>query len=306
MASEASRRVVAELWQRPANATLSLDEWRYAASAAERAAWAPDLRAATAVAGGVAAEWSWLEPGGDPHGPVVLVFHGGGFIVCNIGTHRRLGAQVAAAAGGRALVVGYRLAPEHPFPAAVEDCVAAYRWVVEDQGVSPERVAFFGDSAGGNLCASATLLARSQGLPVPAALVLASPAPDLTFAGASNRTKRDVDPFSRIDNPSRMLEYYLAGADPTDPLASPIFGDFTGFPPMLVLVGPDETHLDDSRAVVERAVAAGVDATLEVVEGAFHTWLGYAGVVPEADASIERIGAFIAEHTKGVSRGAGS
>lgn len=297
MASDASRRIVAELWQRPPNDTLSLEEWRYAASAAERRAWPPELRAATVVAGGVAAEWSWLVPGGDAEGPVVMVFHGGGYIVCNIGTHRLLGAQVAAAAGGRALVVGYRLAPEHPFPAAVEDCTAAYRWLLEE-GVDAKRIVFFGDSAGGNLCATATLLARQQGLPLPAALVLASPGPDLTFTGASNRSKRDVDPFSRIDNPPRMLEYYLAGHDPTDPLVSSVYADLTGFPPMLVLVGPDETHLDDSAALVERAAAAGVDATLEIVPGAFHTWLGYAGVVPEAGASITRIGKFIVEQTK--------
>jgi acetyl esterase/lipase len=202
---------------------------------------------------------------------------------------------VAAAAGGRALVVGYRRAPEHPFPAAVEDCATAYQWVLSS-GVPPERVAFFGDSAGGNLCLSAALLARQRGATLPAALIPVSPAPDLTFRAPSNTLKADVDPFSRIDNRLRMLEYYLRGTDPLHPLASPLYADLGGFPPMLVLVGPDETHVDDSVDLAERARQYGVDATCEIVEGAFHTWLGYAGVVPEADESIERIGQFIAKH----------
>jgi acetyl esterase/lipase len=231
-------------------------------------------------------------------GPVVLFLHGGGFIVCSIGTHRVLGARVAAGAGGRSLMVGYRLAPEHPFPQPVEDCVAAYRWLLEE-GVAPERIAFFGDSAGGNLCLAAGLLAARDGIPLPAAMVLASPAPDLTFSGPSNVAKRDVDPFSRIDNPARMVEYYLRGADPRDPLASPVFADLTGFPPLLIMVGPDETLVDDCHALAERATKCGVDTELQVVEGAFHTWLGYAGVVPEADDCITRIGTFIAKHTRG-------
>jgi acetyl esterase/lipase len=237
-----------------------------------------------------------LEPAGLDDGPVVLVFHGGGFVVCTAGTHRLLGAQLGAAAGGRALVVDYRLAPEYPFPAAVEDCTAAYRWLL-DEGVAPERVVFFGDSAGGNLCLTAALMARNAGLWMPAAMVLASPAPDLTFSGKSYLTKAAVDPFSRIDNRPRMLAYYLNGADPAQPLASPLFADLSGFPPLLIMVGPDETHVDSCRHLAGRAADHGVDVTLEIVEGAFHTWLGYATTVPEAAASVARIGRFIRERT---------
>jgi acetyl esterase/lipase len=304
MASEASRRVVRQLWRRPLNDSLTLEEWRHAASGASRVPPPPDLRGEAVDASGVEAEWSWLG-GDDPEAagaafiegdaPVVLVFHGGGFIVCDVPTYRLLSAKVAAAAGGRALVVGYRRAPEHPFPAAVEDCATAYGWLL-DLGVDPGRVVFFGDSAGGNLCLSATLLARDRGLPVPGAIVAVSPAPDLTFRAASNTVNRAVDPFSRIDNRERMLDYYLRGADPLHPLASPLYADLTGFPPMLVLVGPDETHVDDSLELADRACAAGVDAVCDIVDGAFHTWLGYFDVVPEADASIARIGRFIGEH----------
>jgi acetyl esterase/lipase len=197
------------------------------------------------------------------------------------------------AVGGRALAVEYRRAPEHVFPAAVADCTTAYRWLLE-QGIAPGRIVFFGDSAGGNLCVSTALLAREQGLPVPAALVPISPgAVDLTEEVPPER--RALDPFSRIDNRPRMLDAYLRGADPAHPLASPLYADLSGLPPMLVLVGPDEACLDVSVELVRRAVEQGGEATCEVVDGAFHTWLGYWGRVPEADAAIERIAAFVRE-----------
>ena len=299
--------MVAELWQRPANDTLTLEQWRYAASGAERAPRPVELHNELVDAGGVAAEWAWLEPsggavGGAGDGPVVLVFHGGGFVVCTAGSFRLLGARLAAAGGGRALVVDYRLAPEHPFPAAVEDCAAAYRWLLAE-GVTAQRVVFFGDSAGGNLCLTTGLLARDEGLPAPAAMVLASPSPDLTYSGATYVTKSAVDPFSRIDNRPRTLGYYLNGADPTQPLASPLFADLSGFPPLLILVGPDEMHVDDCEMLAKQAAVYGVPATLEVVEGAFHTWLGYADTVPEAAASIARIGRFIRDQVPGFRPG---
>jgi acetyl esterase/lipase len=295
MPSEASRQAVADLWQRPSSDGLTVEEMRYGAAWLSREPLQPEWRGEAVDADGVEAEWSWLEPERSADGPVILVFHGGGFIVCDVPSYRRLSSRVAAAAGGRALTIEYRRAPEHPFPAAVEDCATAYGWVLS-QGVDPSRVAFFGDSAGGNLCISVALLARDRGLPMPAVIVPISPAPDLTFAAPSNVTNRDKDPFSRIDNRERMLDYYLRGADPMHPLASPLYGDLRGFPPMLVLVGPDEQHTDASIDLAKRASEQGVDATCEIVDGAFHTWLGYSGTIPEADDSIKRIGAFIADH----------
>jgi epsilon-lactone hydrolase len=295
VASDASRRIVAELWQRPPSDDLTVEDMRYGAAWLSRepaeAAW----RGLAVDADGVEAEWSWLDPEGAEDGPVVLVFHGGGFIVCDVPSYRRLSSRVAAAAGGRALTIEYRRSPEFAFPVPVEDCTTAYAWVLE-RGVEPSRVAFFGDSAGGNLCLSVALLARERGLSMPACIVPISPAADLTFAAPSNEANRDEDPFSRIDNRPRMLEYYLRGADPMHPLASPLYADLRGFPPMLVMVGPHEQHTDGSIDLVRRATAQGVNATCEVVDGAFHTWLGYSGVLPEADDSIKRIGAFIAQH----------
>ena len=291
MASEASRRVVADLWRLPPSRELSLTEWRYAAGWRERLAWPADLSAHEVDAGGVPSEWAWID-GADPDGPIALVLHGGGFIVCSLATHRLLGAEVASAAGGRAFVVDYRLAPEAAFPAAVIDGAAAYLHLL-NSGIDPSRVWFFGDSAGGNLCLASCLQLRDSGVPLPAALVLASPLTDMTFSGASLTSNAPLDPFSRIDDPALMVEYYLAGADAHHPLASPVLGDLTGLPPMLTLVGPDEMLLDDARLLHQTALAAGVDSTLEIVEGGFHTWLGYTGVVPEADASVSRIGDFV-------------
>jgi epsilon-lactone hydrolase len=290
--SAVSRSIVASLWLRPPSQTLSLEEWRHAASAAERAERPAGLRSTAVDAGGVEAEWSWFDTAGDEEGPVVLVFHGGGWIVCSVGTHRVLGATVAAEVGGRALVVGYRRAPEYPFPAAVEDCAAAYEWLL-GSGVGPERVAFFGDSAGGSLCLTTSFLLRRRGLPLPGALVLASPSVDLSTGVEGRSANQDKDPFSRIDCPERVAEWYVAGADPVDPLVSPIYGDFEGLAPMLVMVGPDEQLHDDAVRVVARARSAGVDVTFTEVVGAFHTWLGYVGQLPEADASIAKIGTFL-------------
>ncbi len=296
--SAESRRLVEDLWRRTPSATLTLEEWRFAAGAAARHPRPSWLRTEPVDAGGVPAEWSWRDPDGRPDGPVLLVLHGGGYIVCGIGTHRVLGARLSAAVGGRSLVVGYRLAPEHPFPAAVEDAATAYRWLL-DQGVDPGRIVLFGDSAGGNLCLGTTFLARDRGLPMPAAMVLASPGIDLTFAGGSHEANAGRDPFSRIDAPERVIEWYLAGADPRDPLASPAFGDFAGLPPVLVLVGPDEMLLDDARTTVHRARSAGVEAELVEVVGAFHTWLGHAGSLPEADASVACLAEFIQRKSPG-------
>ncbi len=290
MASREAEKIVAGLWKVPATTDLTLEEWRQAASGMERQALPEGFLTVDVDAGGVEAQWAGWGDLDDPVLPVVLFFHGGGFVVCSIGTHRVLAGRVAAAIGGRALVVGYRLAPEHPFPAGLEDCVSSYRWLLAE-GVDPAQIVFVGDSAGGNLCVAAAVAARDEGLPRPGALVAISPAPDLTFRGPSNVANRPADPFSRIDDMPRIVESYLQGHDPTDPLVSPVFADLTGLPPLLVLVGPDETLRDDAETLAEVASAHGVDTTFEVVDGAFHTWLQHP--VPEADLSIARIGRFL-------------
>ena len=169
MASEERERVVADLWALPSSEGLTVEEWRRAAGWRERLPSPEQLRSVEVVAGGVPCEWeSWEATPTD--GPVICFFHGGGWVLCSIGTHRVLGGRLAGAVGGRTLVVGYRLAPEHPFPAAVHDCAAAYRWLL-DQGIDPQGVTFAGDSAGGNLVVATALALRDQGVELPGALV---------------------------------------------------------------------------------------------------------------------------------------
>jgi acetyl esterase/lipase len=290
--SPESRAVQARLWKLPTTAGLSIDAWRRQTGMPPDFVWPDDLRTEPVDADGVPCEWAWLEGSGDD--PVFLQLHGGGFVLCSIDTHKDEGARVAAACGGRALTVGYRLAPEHPFPAAIDDGVTAYRWLLH-HGVPPERVVVLGDSAGGTLALSMCLRLRDLEVPQPAALVLASPLTDLTATARSITANRDTDPFSRLDDLRRYADLYLQGHDPTDPLASPLFADLTGLPPMLVMVGTGETLLDDSVRLAGRAPTA----ELHCIEGAFHTWLDYIGQIPEADASAALIAEFVARQLAG-------
>ncbi|GAC1353692.1 MAG: alpha/beta hydrolase [Acidimicrobiales bacterium] len=290
--SEASRRIVEHLWTLPGSAGVGLEQWREQAAHGERTPWPSGMRTDAVAGAGVALEWTWFDGTDLAGGPVMVVIHGGGFVLCSIGTHRILGARLARAVGGRSLMVGYRLAPEHPFPAALDDCVAAVRWLY-DQGVGPDRVVLFGDSAGGNLCVEAALALDAAGAPRPRAIVLASPLTDLSASGSSLRTNAAVDPFSRLDDVRRFAELYLDGVETISPLASPLFADLRSLPPLLIQVGLHETLLDDSLRFYDAARAAGVHAEIEVIEGAFHTWLGYGDELPEAAEAIDRMARWV-------------
>jgi acetyl esterase/lipase len=189
-------------------------------------------------------------------------------------------------------MVGYRLAPEHPFPAALDDCVAAVRWL-RAGGVDPARTVLFGDSAGGNLCLATLGVLAAAGDPIPAAAILASPLTDLTGSGASLVANAGMDPFARLDDIARFADLYLGGGDPRHPAASPLFGGLGHLPPVLVQVGLHESLLDDSLRLHAAAVAAGASVELDVIEGAFHTWLNYAGTLPEADEALARMGTWV-------------
>lgn len=247
----------------------------------------PGLRVEGVDAGGVAAEWDDLGP--PPTDRVILFFHGGGYMVCSPATHRYRAARIAASAAGRALVVDYRLAPEHMFPAAVDDAVAAYRWLLAS-GAPAETIAVAGDSAGAGLSMAMLLAAREAGVVLPAAAVLLSPLVDFACTGESHRTRRAQDPFAHVDDFDEFRRAYLGETDPRHPLASPLYGDLANLPPLLIQVGTDEVLLDDARRLAERAAAAGTDVTLEEWPGMFHTWHGYHDQMPEADAAISRIG----------------
>jgi monoterpene epsilon-lactone hydrolase len=233
--------------------------------------------------------------GGDDD-PWVIYFHGGGFRMCSAQSYRAHGSHLAAALRARVLVVDYRLAPEHPFPAAVTDVVAAYRWVL-DQGVAPGRIVAGGDSAGGGLTASLLLAARRDGLPLPAGGILLSAWVDLTNSADSYSRHAETDKLFGRTSADEAAALYLAGHDPRDPIASPVFGDWTGMPPLLVLNGSIETLFDDSVRITETARAAGVDVTHSVYEGMPHVWQTSYPAFPEAVQAVEEMAAFVARVT---------
>ena len=242
-------------------------------------------------AGGVPA--AWVEaPGADP-GRVILYLHGGGYVIGSIDTHRELAGRLSQASGARVLIIDYRLAPENPYPAAVEDAAAAYRWLLADGGAAPARTVIAGDSAGGGLTVAAMLALRDAGDPLPAAGVCLSPWVDMEGIGNSMTAKADVDPMVRKEGLVRMAGLYLDGADPRTPLAAPLYADLSGLPPLLIHVGTAETLLDDSTRLCERARAAGVDVTYESWDDMIHVWHIFAPLLPEGQQAVERVGEYV-------------
>jgi acetyl esterase/lipase len=244
-------------------------------------------------AGGRPAEWV-AAPGASAE-RALLYLHGGGYCIGSLNSHRQLAADLSRAAGLRVLLLDYRLAPEHPFPAAVDDAVAAYRFLL-DGGLDRRRLAIAGDSAGGGLTAATLLALRDRDLPLPGAAALLSPWLDLTQSGESMESRAAADPMVQRDPLQKMADAYLNGADARTPLASPLFADLRHLPPLLIHVGTAETLLDDSRRFADRARAAGVDATLEVWEDMVHVWHAFAFVLPEARDANARIGEFLRRH----------
>jgi monoterpene epsilon-lactone hydrolase len=239
-----------------------------------------------------AAPAEWLRPPSAVPGRVVLYLHGGGYVIGSPRSHRHLAAAIAGAAGASALLLDYRLAPEHPFPAAVEDATAAYRWLL-DQATAPEHIVIAGDSAGGGLTVATVLALREARVPLPAGGVCISPWLDLTCSGASYATKAAADPIVRRAGVEEMARAYLGATPPRTPLASPLFADLRGLPPLLIQVGSDEVLLDDAVQLAERAKAAGVDATLEIYDRMIHVWHWFLPMLDEAQTAVEAIGRFV-------------
>jgi epsilon-lactone hydrolase len=242
------------------------------------------------VIGGIPALWA--VPKGAVWDRVIICFHGGGYMMGSPYSHRKMYGHLAKAVGCRALLVDYRLTPEHQHPAQVDDAVAAYRGLLE-LGVSPAHVLFSGDSAGGGMAIGAQLRARDAGLPLPAGAMTMSAWTDMTLSGASYDANKPKDLLFRREM-VRGLVTMLLGADPdlADPYASPISADLTGLPPVYLQVGGDEALLDDSVVFADRAHKAGIEAKIDVFPDMLHSFQMAAGRAPEADDAVARLAAW--------------
>lgn len=246
---------------------------------------------------GLQCEWL-VAPGADPNRRLLYI-HGGGWSAGDLDSHRPLSARISRAAKAAVLAVHYRLVPEHPFPAGLDDCVHAYRWLRSNgpNGPAEAKTIFIaGDSAGGNLTLATLLACKERNIPLPTGAIPLSAATDFSAAGASFKTRAGIDPIIPAEPAGiqAMGMLYTQGrADPANPLCSPLNGDLRGLPPLLIQVGDAEVLLDDSTRFAAKAKAAGVDATLEVWPDMPHVWQLFGGYLPEADQAIENIGRFV-------------
>ncbi len=234
----------------------------------------------------------WIIPTSAPERPVILYLHGGAWVLSWNVVHRRMVANLCLAAGLQAFAVDYRVAPEHTFPAALDDCVAAYRWLL-GRGIAPGEIVIAGDSAGGNLTLTTLMSLRDAGDPMPALGVCISPSTDLKGTGETFRTKKD--PVVTPEFVLGMRSLYAAGHDPKSPLLSPLYGDLQGLPPLLVHAGGEEMLLSDATRLADAARSAGVDVSLVVWPGMWHVWHLLAPTLPEARQAIAGIATFIRE-----------
>lgn len=234
----------------------------------------------------------WIDPPDAASDKVILFFHGGGFVLGSSQSHKEVLSRLARSAGVRGVAIDQRLAPEHPFPQGLEDCVIAYEWLLK-QGFAASKICFAGDSAGANFVITAMLLARQQGLPLPACGLCWSGWYDLTNSSESFETNVKKDVFVPPGFAGPAAKLYLASADPKNPLASPLFGDLKNFPPLLIQVGDVEVGLDDSRRLHDAAKTAGVDSTLEVWPDMCHIWQFFGQILDEGQEATVRSGEFV-------------
>ncbi|QIZ99803.1 alpha/beta hydrolase [Leifsonia sp. PS1209] len=297
MTTEQRRTLAEQLRLAPAQHPTTIDEMRAGFAA---------LMGSFPVPGGIRTTPTRLadrdavlvEPEADQRPGTLLYFHGGSFILGSPTTALSITAQLVLRSGMRALSLDYRLAPEHPFPSAIDDGVAAYRELLS-QGTPPSSIAFVGDSAGGGLSVTTCLAARDAGLPLPAAIVAFSPGLDHTRSGSSMVAKDGVDPFFTAEAMRRTGELYLAGQDPAQPLLAPaVHADLHGLPPMLLQVGTNELLLDDSVRLAERARDAGVDVILDVTADVPHVFQAYVGVLDEAAEALDRAALFLRQRVE--------
>jgi monoterpene epsilon-lactone hydrolase len=292
MASEELQMIIEMLRSRPVLENATIEERRAGMEATfSQLQLTEDVKCEAVDAGGVPAEWVTAPEAVEER--VIYYLHGGGYSIGSIRTHREMVSRLSRAAKLRVLLLDYRLAPENPFPAAVEDSVAGYRWLLST-GVNPARVVIAGESAGGGLTVATLVALRDAGDPLPAVAIPMSPWVDMEALSESMMIKADVDPVVTRENILQMAKNYLSGVDPRTPLAAPLYADLKGLPPLLIQVGTSEVLLDDATRLADRAKAAGVDVVLEPWEDMIHMW-HFFPMLPEGQQAIDRIGEFVRE-----------
>lgn len=288
-------RIRARLAARPRPADLAARRARLDGLGADYAL-PPDVTVEPVSAGGVPAEWTGTRAA-DP-ARVILFLHGGGYMAGSLASHRHVVARAGREAGARTLALAYRLAPENPFPAALEDALAGYRFLL-DRGIAPERIALAGESAGGGLALATVLSLRAAGLPPPRCLWLSSPWVDLTLSGVTLDSKAAIDPLLSRAYLAELADAYLAGADPRQALVSPLAGDLAGLPPMLIQVGSAEILLDDALRLAGAAGAADVPVSLRIWPHMIHAWHLFHPELEEGRAALAEAGAFLRSRLDG-------
>jgi monoterpene epsilon-lactone hydrolase len=253
-----------------------------------------ELRTEQVDADGVPCVWASMP--GTSTERTIFYLHGGGYVIGSPNGYRELAAALSQAADARVLLIDYRLAPENPHPAGVQDATIAYRWLVK-QEADPANTVVAGDSAGGGLTVALLAALRDAGDRLPAAAVCMSPWVDITLSGASVDDRAELDPIVSRPLLENMAGAYLMGQDPQTPSASPLFADLSGLPPILILVGTSEALHDDSTRLADRAREAGVDVTLSVADEMYHVWPAMSSFLPEAREAVEEIGRFVQSRT---------
>lgn len=252
------------------------------------------MKAVPVDAGGVPAEWVTMP--GVRNDRALLYLHGGGYVIGSINTHRALAARLSRDLDAKVLIIDYRLAPENPHPAAVDDAVAAFRFLVAE-GFAANQIVLAGDSAGGGLTVATLLALRDAGEALPAAGACLSPWFDLGGTGDSNTTRAASDPVVNMPGLLRMAQMYIGDRKPKEvPTGSPLYSDPKGLPPLLLQVGDVEILLDDSTRFAEKASAAGVDVQLEVWPEMVHVWHAFGDMVPESKDAVEKVAKFLDGH----------
>ena len=241
---------------------------------------------------------NWISAPESNLDKVILYLHGGGYMEGSLISHQDLAIRIGRASKSKVLLIGYRLAPEHPFPAALEDSIMVYKWLTTEKNVLPQNIVIAGDSAGGGLTLCTLLKLRDENIPLPAAAVCLSPWTDLAITGNSIKKNFKIDPWLKPSEIYFMAELYIGDNDPENPYISPLYGSFYNLPPILIHVGSHEILLDDATRVATKAKNEGVDTTIEIWDEMLHVFQAFANWAPEGQEAIDKIGEFIQSKLK--------